>query len=839
MWSVTGPIRRPTMAGRVFDMLTSGLSLAVAAAFGHGSASAKAAEPTPHNEVVQGSSTTSSADADQYDGKRHRTRPTSDARTLRPQRDVASPGVDPQSDSITVLGTRSREMVRGNVRPLRVFDPIDIRAFGASSVQDLLGTLQNDTSGNSGDPSPEPIVLVNGRRVSSINEVAKYPTEAIERVEVYPEEVATKYGFAANQRVVNLVLFKRFTQRSVQGNVKVLTEGGGLSTGLSTQLLSIHNGIRFNANVQAMESAAIYERQRKLGQEDGAGDASSPRALVPKLTDRSIRLGMGGVNLGSIGVSVTAGATISETRAALGSLEQSDVYQRTSNRIFDLGGTLDGEIGSWQWASTTSFQATDLKASIEQNGRSDPLDRTRSTLRLLTTDLTLAGNLIRVPAGALSATFRVAQKAEHIASPVGDKPTGAPASASRATTLVIGELSLPISRRITTSLLKLGDLTASAQAGFEKVEGRGRLDRHRLSLSWSPSRSLSILMSQASEQAAPTLLQLASPLIEVPNARVFDFSRLEDAVVTQVFGGNSALTNERRRTFDTRITLRPPSRSGLYAVLSYSELRVGNRIVNFPFPTLALQSAFPQRFVVNDQKRIQAIDARPLNIFASSTKKLGLNLSWSSPMAKSSPNSEIGVNPNPGGPLPSDLVPPDAKVVYAPPGTPLPPDVINALSRIFVSLNYTYLISDKVRLTEEAPQVNLLNGFALSRLGGSSRHDLRLSAGLFRRGLGFRGELAVKSGSTIDYASLGGPTAKLRYSYNPTLNVQIFLNPQDRIVGTVPSLLKDLQVTLRIDNALNVKTRVVDADGRTPYVLRPDFLDPTGRSITFTARKIF
>jgi hypothetical protein len=52
-------------------------------------------------------------------------------------------------------------------------------------------------------------------------------------------------------------------------------------------------------------------------------------------------------------------------------------------------------------------------------------------------------------------------------------------------------------------------------------------------------------------------------------------------------------------------------------------------------------------------------------------------------------------------------------------------------------------------------------------------------------------------------------------------------------------LLKGLQVTLRIDNALNVKTRVVDAGGRTPYVLRPDFLDPTGRSITFTARKIF
>ena len=61
------------------------------------------------------------------------------------------------------------------------------------------------------------MVLLNGRRISSLNEVQNIPTEAILRVDILPEEVSLKYGYTADQRVVNIVLKRRF--RAITGEV--------------------------------------------------------------------------------------------------------------------------------------------------------------------------------------------------------------------------------------------------------------------------------------------------------------------------------------------------------------------------------------------------------------------------------------------------------------------------------------------------------------------------------------------------------------------------------------------------------------------------------------------
>ena len=59
------------------------------------------------------------------------------------------------------------------------------------------------------------MLLLNGQRISSFRELRDVPTEAIERVEILPEEVALKYGYHADQKVVNIVLRQRF--RSTAG----------------------------------------------------------------------------------------------------------------------------------------------------------------------------------------------------------------------------------------------------------------------------------------------------------------------------------------------------------------------------------------------------------------------------------------------------------------------------------------------------------------------------------------------------------------------------------------------------------------------------------------------
>ncbi len=61
-----------------------------------------------------------------------------------------------------------------------------------------------------------PVLLLNGQRISGFRELRDIPTEAIQRVDILPEEVALKYGYRADQKVVNIVLRPRFRSTTVQ-----------------------------------------------------------------------------------------------------------------------------------------------------------------------------------------------------------------------------------------------------------------------------------------------------------------------------------------------------------------------------------------------------------------------------------------------------------------------------------------------------------------------------------------------------------------------------------------------------------------------------------------------
>jgi hypothetical protein len=46
-------------------------------------------------------------------------------------------------------------------------------------------------------------------------------------------------------------------------------------------------------------------------------------------------------------------------------------------------------------------------------------------------------------------------------------------------------------------------------------------------------------------------------------------------------------------------------------------------------------------------------------------------------------------------------------------------------------------------------------------------------------------------------------------------------------------------VTVAVDNLLDSRLQVRDAAGTTPFSFQGDFLDPLGRSVRFTFRKLF
>jgi iron complex outermembrane recepter protein len=157
--------------------------------------------------------------------------------------------------------------VVGDITPEIQLDPSDIQSYGVSSVTELLNELAPQTRSDRGRTQQGPVVLLNGRRISSLNEVQNIPTEAILRIDILPEEVALKYGYTADQRVINFVLkplFRAFTAEAVGGTT---TEGGDENGQAELDRFKVDHDTRLNLDLKYQASAGLTDAQRGL---DGA-----------------------------------------------------------------------------------------------------------------------------------------------------------------------------------------------------------------------------------------------------------------------------------------------------------------------------------------------------------------------------------------------------------------------------------------------------------------------------------------------------------------------------------------------------------------------------------------
>src|SRR4051812_20532348 len=184
------------------------------------------------------------------------TPPATQAPAAGPAADTSDEYGDDE-DAIVVTGSRTLPgSVVGDIPPENTLDSRDVRATGATNISELLdaiapqiGSTQGRGGGQPGlllhrpphsrlpgvraGPPPggsrggeQPVLLLNGQRISGFRELRDVPTEAISRVEILPEEVALKYGYRADQKVVNIVLRNRFRSTAVQVAGTTATEGG-------------------------------------------------------------------------------------------------------------------------------------------------------------------------------------------------------------------------------------------------------------------------------------------------------------------------------------------------------------------------------------------------------------------------------------------------------------------------------------------------------------------------------------------------------------------------------------------------------------------------------------
>lgn len=176
------------------------------------------------------------------------------------QPDEMAEGEDEPVDDIVVTGARERGAVVGNVKPEQQLNAADIRSYAVSSIAELITELAPQTNAAGGAP----VILLNGKRISAFAEIQDMPPEAIERVDILPEEVALSYGYAANQKVVNIVLRRRFRAETAELRAGTTTDGGRENGKVEAGLLRIRNDNRFNLDLEYSRATRLLENERGI-----------------------------------------------------------------------------------------------------------------------------------------------------------------------------------------------------------------------------------------------------------------------------------------------------------------------------------------------------------------------------------------------------------------------------------------------------------------------------------------------------------------------------------------------------------------------------------------------
>jgi iron complex outermembrane receptor protein len=171
---------------------------------------------------------------------------------------------EPLATDIVVIAERIRGAVDTDVPPVEELSEDDIAAVGASSLTDLLAAVAPQTGSGRGRGGGQPVVLLNGQRVSGFRELRDLPPEAIRQVQIFPEELALKYGFRPDQRVINFILKDNFASFATEFEHQQPQDGGFGSNEAEATLTYIGSSTRLNLDAEYETATALTESEREL-----------------------------------------------------------------------------------------------------------------------------------------------------------------------------------------------------------------------------------------------------------------------------------------------------------------------------------------------------------------------------------------------------------------------------------------------------------------------------------------------------------------------------------------------------------------------------------------------
>jgi iron complex outermembrane receptor protein len=807
------------------------------------------------------------------------------AQAVDPEDPDAELDEEDEGETIVVTGQRQRGAVLGDIQPEVQFDRREIRALGAGSLTELLEAIAPQTRSGRGREGGSPVILLNGRRISGFREIRDIPPEAIVRIDVMPEEVALKYGYKADQRVVNFVLRRRFNAYTAEVQGGLATDGGRESYGAELNYLQINTAGRINLGAEFRRAEPLFESERDIIQaEPVAGiELGRYRTLLPRTDQLELSATINRAVSETVSATLNSTLDVNSSTAFLGlprpALTPPGLRRESDTRALHLGLGINGSIAPWQWSLTGNL---DRSASESETQTNAGLDRSSSVSQIGNAELLLNGPLFNLPAGGVTAAARA-----------GFDARGLNSHSDRGGVFIVRDLSrtrehaqlnidIPIASRRRAVLTPLGNLSANLNAEVEHLSDFGTLRTLGAGLSWSPVSEVSLIASVTDEDGAPSMQQLGDPVQQTPGVRVFDFVRGETVEVTRIDGGNPALVADNRRVWKLGATVRPLSEKDLTLSANYTSSRIVNAISGFPAATAEIEAAFPDRFQRGSDGRLLLIDTRPVNFARQDRSELrwGFNLSL-----------PVGPQPQPGqgrgrfgrggrgaagAPGTPGTPPPGAGQAQPAEGQGAPAGARGERGprgegggfrgggrggfgggrggfgggfggrgggggRLQLALYHTWHLTDSVLIRPGVPELDFLDGSAGSSRGGRPRHELEFQGGLFKNGLGARLTANWQSSTFVRGGALagGGTGDDLFFDDFATVNLRLFADLGLQKFARERPFLRGMRVSLSIDNLFNARQQVRDQLGTTPISYQPGYLDPLGRSVRLSVRKLF
>lgn len=687
-----------------------------------------------------------------------------------------------QVGDVEVRGRRGA----ARVPPETELNGAEIDALGAWDIGEVL-TRMSETLG----VGEAPVVIINGKRVANSSVFSGFPPDALVRAEVLPPEAAALYGGAPGQRVVNLVLQRRFASYDGRMAGSRPTQGGtsSVSADLRRSAIADENTHQLGFRVSRDTALRAGERDRALlGEEPEAGavtlrpraDAVSANAtLTRSLGEWASVFSLNGQARGSRSVALIGGGIVESRR------------QNES-----LGGSagLSGTLLGWNLQANLSGQAS--------RSQEDGLTDTRSESQSLGLNSSVSRILIELPTGPVAANL-------------GGNLMGGRSIIDRnqvrttsnfQTRQALGSLSIPLSKAGAETAMGrvIGDLQATLGGSIRKASG-GSGDEVNGGLAWTPGKRLRLNGVWSASSDSVSEFQRFEPLYYGAPRVVFDFQTGGAVEILPILGGNPDLRPPRSERLSLTAAVGPFTSWSLSGNLGYQRAESTDGIGSLPELTEDVEAAFPDRIQRDANGRLISIDYRPMNLGASLTEGLTSSLNFNLPRPTGAAANEAMV--------------------------------------LRVALSYNYSLKSTVALVAGRPDLDRLKGDG----GGASRQDARimLDARRGRWGVnastrwqdGYRTRRVSGMNSPGDLITEPYTSVDLKFSFQMTSSST--RAPQDGEEGPPRRRSGGIQLNLEVENLLDARPGAHLGDGSPAPGYGRDIQDPIGRTVRLTLQRRF